>query len=151
MSEFLKIVSLVLLTVVLGLSVGKTEKDISAVLGMVSLCIAACAAVTVLEPVLDYLVELRRVFNLPDELVSTLLKAVGIALTAELSTRSLAGYKNLLMAALLKLCKKPLANSLARSRDVKWVMFNLMRLVYWSPTTTLWKQSPGLLTISRNS
>ena len=34
---------------------------------------------------LDYLVELRRVFNLPDELVSTLLKAVGIALTAELS------------------------------------------------------------------
>ncbi len=85
MSEFLKIVSLALLTVVLGLSVGKTEKDISAVLGMVSLCIAACAAVTVLEPVLDYLVELRRVFNLPDELVSTLLKAVGIALTAELS------------------------------------------------------------------
>ena len=85
MSEFLKIVSLVLLTVVLGLSVGKTEKDISAVLGMVSLCIAACAAVTVREPVLDYLVELRRVFNLPDELVSTLLKAVGIALTAELS------------------------------------------------------------------
>ena len=85
MSEFLKIVSLVLLTVVLGLSVGKTEKDISAVLGMFSLCIAACAAVTVLEPVLDYLVELRRVFNLPDELVSTLLKAVGIALTAELS------------------------------------------------------------------
>ena len=85
MSEFLKIVSLVLRTVVLGLSVGKTEKDISAVLGMVSLCIAACAAVTVLEPVLDYLVELRRVFNLPDELVSTLLKAVGIALTAELS------------------------------------------------------------------
>ena len=85
MSEFLKIVSLVLLTVVLGLSVGKTEKDISAVLGMVSLCIAACAAVTVLEPVLDYLVELRRGFNLPDELVSTLLKAVGIALTAELS------------------------------------------------------------------
>ena len=85
MSEFLKIVSLVLLTVVLGLSVGKTEKDISAVLGMVSLCIAACAAVTVLEPVLDYLVELRRVFNLPDELVSTLLKAVGIAVAAELS------------------------------------------------------------------
>ena len=81
----MKIVSLVLLTVVLGLAVGKTEKDISAVLGMVSLCIAACAAVTVLEPVLDYLVELRRVFNLPDELVSTLLKAVGIALTAELS------------------------------------------------------------------
>ena len=85
MSEYFKIVSLVLLSVVLGLSIGKTEKDISTVLEMVSLCIAACAAATVLEPVLNYLVELRRVFNLPDELVSVLLKAVGIALTAELS------------------------------------------------------------------
>ena len=52
MNEFLKVVSLVLLTVVLGLAVEKTEKDISAVLGMVALCVAACAAVTVLEPVL---------------------------------------------------------------------------------------------------
>lgn len=86
MNEFLKIVSLVLLTVVIGLAVGKTEKDLSVVLGMVSLCIAACAAVTVLEPVLDYLVELRHVFNLPDELVNVLLKAVGIALIAELSS-----------------------------------------------------------------
>lgn len=86
MNEFLKIVSLVLLTVVLGLAVGKTEKDLSVVLGMVSLCIAACATVTVLEPVLDYLVELRHVFNLPDELVNVLLKAVGIALIAELSS-----------------------------------------------------------------
>lgn len=85
MSEYFKIVSLVLLSVVLGLSIGKTEKDISTVLEMVSLCIAACAAATVLEPVLNYLVELRRVFNLPDELVNVLLKAVGIALTAELS------------------------------------------------------------------
>ena len=85
MSALLKLVSLVLLTVVLSLAVEKTEKDISAVLGMVALCVAACAAVTVLEPVLDYLVELRRVFNLPGELVNVLLKAVGIALTAELS------------------------------------------------------------------
>lgn len=85
MSEFLKIVSLVLLTVILSLAVGKNQRDISVVMGMVSLCIATCAAIAVLEPVLNYLVELRRVFNLPDELVDVLLKAVGIALTAELS------------------------------------------------------------------
>ena len=55
--------------------------------GLMAAIIAARngAAVTVLEPVLDYLVELRRTFNLPDELVNVLLKAVGIALTAELS------------------------------------------------------------------
>ena len=85
MNDFWKTTALILLTVVLSLSVGKTEPDISAVFGMVSLCIAACAAVTILEPVLDYLVELQRVFNLPEGLVSVLLKAVGIALVAELS------------------------------------------------------------------
>ncbi|MDO5545215.1 MAG: stage III sporulation AC/AD family protein [Eubacteriales bacterium] len=85
MSEFWKTTSLILLTVVLSLAVGKTERDISAVLGMTALCIAACTAVTILEPVLDYLVELQRLFNLPDGLVSVLLKAVGIALVAELS------------------------------------------------------------------
>lgn len=85
MDEFWKTTSLILLTVVLGLSVGKTEKDISAVLGMVALCAAACAAVAILEPVMSYLWELQHLFNLPDELVSTLLKAAGIALAAELS------------------------------------------------------------------
>ena len=85
MNDFWKTTALIPLTVVLSLSVGKTEPDISAVLGMVSLCIAACAAVTILEPVLDYLVELQRVFDLPEGLVSVLLKAVGIALVAELS------------------------------------------------------------------
>ena len=34
---------------------------------------------------MDYLVELQRVFDLPEGLVSLLLKAVGIALVAELS------------------------------------------------------------------
>lgn len=85
MNDFWKTTALILLTVVLSLSVGKTEPDISAVLGMVALCIAACAAVTILEPVLDYLVELQRAFDLPEGLVSVLLKAVGIALVAELS------------------------------------------------------------------
>lgn len=85
MDEFWKTTSLILLTVVLGLSVGKTEKDISAVLGMVALCAAACAAVAILEPVMSYLWELQHLFNLPDELVSTLIKAAGIALAAELS------------------------------------------------------------------
>lgn len=85
MRDFWNTTALILLTVVLSLSLEKTEPDISAVLAMVSLCIAACAAVTILEPVLDYLVELQRVFDLPEGLVSVLLKAVGIALVAELS------------------------------------------------------------------
>lgn len=85
MSEFWKTTSIILLTVVLSLAVGKTERDISAVLGMFALCIAACSSVIILEPVLDYLWELQNLFNLPDGLISVLLKAVGIALVSELS------------------------------------------------------------------
>ena len=85
MDDFWKTTALVLLTVILGLSLEKTERDISAVMGIVALCVAGCAAVTILEPVLDYLVELQRLFHLPDSLFRALLKAVGIALVAELS------------------------------------------------------------------
>lgn len=85
MSDFWKTTAIILIAVVLSLAVGKTERDISAVLGIAALCIAACAAVTLLEPVLDYLREFQSLFNLPDDLVSMLLKAVGIALVAELS------------------------------------------------------------------
>ena len=53
MSEFWKTTSIVLLTVILGLAVGKTERDISAVLSLVAACIAAGVAVTILEPVLN--------------------------------------------------------------------------------------------------
>ena len=85
MNEFWKATSLVLISVVLSLAVGKTEKDISAVLCIITVCIAASVAVTILEPVLDYLWELGHLCELPNELFSVLLKAVGIALTAELS------------------------------------------------------------------
>ena len=85
MDDFWKTTALVLLTVILSLSLDKTERDISAVMGIVALCIAACAAVTILNPVLNYLVELQRLFHLPDDLISILMKAVGIALVAELS------------------------------------------------------------------
>lgn len=85
MNEFWRITSLALITVVLSLAVGKTERDISAVVSILAVSIAASVAVTILEPVLDYLWELRNLCELPDGLFSVLLKAVGIALTAELS------------------------------------------------------------------
>ena len=44
MDDFWKTTALVLLTVILSLSLDKTERDISAVMGIVALCIAACAA-----------------------------------------------------------------------------------------------------------
>ena len=103
MDDFWKTTALVLLTVILSLSLDKTERDISAVMGIVALCIAACAAVTILKPVLNYLVELQRLFHLPDDLISILLKAVGIALVAELSASICADAGNASLGKMLQI------------------------------------------------
>ncbi len=103
MDDFWKTTALVLLTVILSLSLDKTERDISAVMGIVALCVAACAAVMILEPVLDYLVELQRLFHLPDDLISILLKAVGIALVAELSASICADAGNASLGKMLQI------------------------------------------------
>ena len=103
MDDFWKTTALVLLTVILSLSLDKTERDISAVMGIVALCVAACAAVTILNPVLNYLVELQRLFHLPDDLISILLKAVGIALVAELSASICADAGNASLGKILQI------------------------------------------------
>ena len=103
MSEFWKTTSIVLLTVILGLAVGKTERDISAVLSLVAACIAAGVVVTILDPVLDYLWELQRLCDLPEGLVSVLLKAVGIALVAELSSAVCTDAGNALLGRMLQI------------------------------------------------
>lgn len=103
MDDFWKTTALVLLTVILSLSLDKTERDISAVMGIVALCIAACAAVTILNPVLNYLVELQRLFHLPDDLISILMKAVGIALVAELSASICADAGNASLGKILQI------------------------------------------------
>ena len=103
MDDFWKTTALVLLTVILGLSLDKTERDISAVMGIVALCVAASAAVTILSPVLDYLVELQRLFQLPDSLVGILMKAVGIALVAELSATICADAGNASLGKMLQI------------------------------------------------
>lgn len=103
MDDFWKTTALVLLTVILSLSLDKTERDISAVMGIVALCIAACTAVTILEPVLNYLVELQSLVNLPDDLISILMKAVGIALVAELSASICADAGNASLGKILQI------------------------------------------------
>lgn len=103
MSEFWKIVSLILITAIFSLSLEKTERDISVVLRMVALCIGMCAAMTILEPVLDYLRELQDTFRLPGDLIHVLLKAVGITLAAELSAAVCADAGNTSLSKTLQI------------------------------------------------
>lgn len=85
MDTFWKASAVVLLTVVLGLAVGKREKDLSTVLSIAACCMVASAAVHYIEPVLDLLWELDAVGQLQDGMLGILMKAVGIALVGEVA------------------------------------------------------------------
>lgn len=85
MELFWKAAAAVLLAVVLGLALGKQEKDIGVLLTMAVCCMAASIAIHYLEPVLDFLRELQALGDLQGDMLGILLKAVGIGLVAELA------------------------------------------------------------------
>ena len=80
MELFLKITAGVMLSVVLILTVGKWEKDIAAVLGIAVCSMTAIAAMTVLQPVVDFLYELEISLDLQEYNLGNLMKMVGIGL-----------------------------------------------------------------------
>ena len=85
MEAFWKITGAVLLSLVLGMTVDKQERDIGLVLSMLVCCLGAIGAVSCLEPVLDFFRELQAASDFPAGLLTSLIKAVGIALVAEIA------------------------------------------------------------------
>lgn len=85
MSLFWKATGLILLALVLGLVLGKPGKDFALLLTAAACCMTAVAAVTYLEPVLDFFRELEAVGDLQGEMLGILLKAVGIGLVSEIA------------------------------------------------------------------
>lgn len=86
MTEFWKAAAAVLLTVILGLTVGKQEKDISVLLTMAVCCMVGVIALSYFAPVVDLIRELQTIGDLHDGTLGILLKAVGIALVTELAS-----------------------------------------------------------------
>lgn len=83
MEGFWKVVGAVLVAAVLIPAVQRQE--FSLLLSMAVCTLAAGAAMVYLEPVLDLLWELKALADLSDTFLAPLLKAVGIALVAELA------------------------------------------------------------------
>lgn len=85
MENFWKAAGLVLVTAILCLAIGKTEKDFSVLLSMTVCSIIAAVAVSYLEPVWDLLWELNSIGDMESNTLGILLKAVGITLIADLA------------------------------------------------------------------
>ena len=84
MTDFWKAAAIILISMILSLTIARQEKDMAILLTLAAVCITALLTVRYLEPVLDLMRQLEMIGNLQGGLLDALMKAVGIALTAEL-------------------------------------------------------------------
>lgn len=85
MSLFWKGVGLILLTLILGLVLGRQQGDFALLLTTAACTMAAAAAISYLEPVVDFLRQLEQLGQLRGDMLGILLKAVGIGLVTQVA------------------------------------------------------------------
>lgn len=83
MDLYLKAAAAVLIALVLGQAI--TQKDLSLVLSMLAAIMIAILMLHYLEPVLDFLKELRRLGEMQGNMLEILLKILGIGIITEIT------------------------------------------------------------------
>lgn len=86
MEVFWKAVASVLISVILVLTLGKQERDISVLLTIAVCCATGMAALQLLEPLLDFLYSLQVLTYLDSSILKILYKLVGISLVCEITS-----------------------------------------------------------------
>lgn len=84
MDTFLKSAGAVLVAAILYIVVSKRDKDFALLLTLCTCCAVAAAAFGFIKPVIQFIHKLQITAELDSELVSILLKTVGIGLLAEM-------------------------------------------------------------------
>lgn len=74
-----------MVAVILWLVLDKREKDLAIILNLAVCCALACAGITYLQPVLEWIRQLSAIGNLEEEMLKILLKAVGAGTAAEIT------------------------------------------------------------------
>ena len=86
MNVFLKTAAGVLTALILWLCLNKHSKDFSVLLTLAVCAMAFMAAFTFLQPVINFVKKLQAVGEMDKDLLSVILKAVGIGLLSEICT-----------------------------------------------------------------
>lgn len=86
MEGFWKASAIMILTVVLGAALGKTEKDLSIVLSLAACCIILMVALEYLSDILVFLWEFGNGMADRSPFIGILLKIAGVALVTEVSS-----------------------------------------------------------------
>ncbi len=85
MTVFFQVAAGVLLAVILGLVLAGHGKELGILLTLAVCCMVMLAAISFLEPVMDFLHRLEVLGKLNGELIRVLFKIAGIALTSEIA------------------------------------------------------------------
>jgi stage III sporulation protein AD len=125
MDTFVKCAAGILVAVVFIITLSKQEKNISLLLVIAVCCMVLGAAVTFLQPVLDFIKHLQSIGQLDSEMIIILLKSVGIGLLAEITSlicadsgnASLGKSLQLLATATILWLSLPLLNELIELID----------------------------------
>lgn len=120
MEAFWQGAAAVLLTVILGLALGRQGKETALLLTLAVCCMVCCLAVSYLQPVVDFINQLQSIGQLDSEMLEILLKAVGIGLIGEIASlictdvgnAALGKTLQLLSAAVILWLSLPLLNQL---------------------------------------
>lgn len=83
MDIFIKSASCVIVTTILALVLSKTGKDVSLLLILMVCSMVAIAATHYLQPIIAFLERLRSLGNIDNEMLTMVLRAVGIGLITE--------------------------------------------------------------------
>lgn len=84
MEYFWKAAAMILISMILGLTIGQQERDMAILLVLTAVSITAALILRILEPVLDLMRKLEAMGNLQNDLLDNLIRSVGIALAAEI-------------------------------------------------------------------
>lgn len=85
MSAFFQTVSGCLIAVVLSIVLSRQGKDMTLLLGIAVCCMVLCIALRYLEPVIEFIQKLRQIGELDNQMLTVMLKAVGIGVVAEIA------------------------------------------------------------------
>ena len=85
MDRFVQVLAGVLLAVILGIALNKQGKDMSLVLTVAVCCLVLTVVLSFLEPVVDFVEQLRVLGRLDSDMVRIMIKAVGISIVGEIS------------------------------------------------------------------
>lgn len=86
METFWKATASVLIALILALTLGKQERDISALLAIAICCMTGMMALQLLQPLLDFLYTLQTLTGIDEELFRILFKLLGISLVCEIAS-----------------------------------------------------------------